>query len=49
MIFKIQGRFDTRLNLSSSSVDEVIQKRLLEKRKMRPIYYRWNMKKKLLD
>lgn len=28
---KIQGRFDTRLNLSSSSVDEVIQKRLLEK------------------
>ena len=28
---KIQGRFDTRLALSSAHVDEVIQKRLLEK------------------
>ena len=28
---KIQGRFDTRLSLSSSNVDEVIQSRLLEK------------------
>ena len=29
---KIQGRFDTRLSLSSSSVDEVIKKRVLAKR-----------------
>jgi hypothetical protein len=29
---KIQGRFDTRLSLSSISVDEVIQKRLLSKK-----------------
>ncbi|MGI6548409.1 MAG: BREX system P-loop protein BrxC [Syntrophomonadales bacterium] len=28
---KIQGRFNTRLSLSSASVDEVIKKRLLEK------------------
>ncbi len=28
---KIQGRFSTRLNLSSANVDEVIEKRLLEK------------------
>lgn len=28
---KIQGRFNTRLSLSSSSVDEVIQRRVLEK------------------
>lgn len=28
---KIQGRFDTRLNLSSSNTDEVIKKRLLSK------------------
>lgn len=28
---KIQGRFDTRLSLSSASVDEVIKKRILEK------------------
>ena len=28
---KIQGRFNTRLSLSSSSVDEVIKRRLLEK------------------
>ena len=28
---KIQGRFDTRLTLTSSNVDEVIKKRLLEK------------------
>jgi hypothetical protein len=28
---KIQGRFDTRLNLSSANVDEVIRKRILEK------------------
>ncbi len=28
---KIQGRFNTRLNLSSANVDEVIEKRLLEK------------------
>ena len=29
---KIQGRFNTRLSLSSSSVDEVIKKRVLEKK-----------------
>src|SRR5690606_6786179 len=29
---RIQGRFDTRLSLSSVSVDEVIQKRVLEKK-----------------
>ena len=29
---KIQGRFRTRLSLSSANVDEVIQKRLLFKR-----------------
>lgn len=29
---KIQGRFNTRLSLSSSSVDEVIQRRVLEKK-----------------
>lgn len=29
---KIQGRFDTRLNLSSSNTDEVIKRRLLEKK-----------------
>lgn len=28
---KIQGRFDTRLSLSSANVDEVIKKRLLDK------------------
>lgn len=28
---KIQGRFDTRLNMSSANVDEVIKKRLLRK------------------
>lgn len=28
---KIQGRFNTRINLSSSNVDEVIKKRLLDK------------------
>lgn len=28
---KIQGRFNTRLSLSSSSVDEVIQRRVLQK------------------
>jgi hypothetical protein len=28
---KIQGRFDTRLSLSSANVDEVIKKRILEK------------------
>lgn len=28
---KIQGRFDTRLNLTSANVDEVIKRRLLEK------------------
>jgi hypothetical protein len=28
---KIQGRFNTRLSLSSASVDEVIKKRILEK------------------
>lgn len=30
---KIQGRFDTRLSLSSISVDEVIKKRILDKEK----------------
>lgn len=29
---KIQGRFNTRLSLSSSSVDEVIKRRVLEKK-----------------
>ena len=29
---KIQGRFDTRLSLSSSNVDEVIRKRILDKK-----------------
>lgn len=29
---KIQGRFDTRLNLSAANTDEVIRKRLLEKK-----------------
>ena len=29
---KIQGRFDTRLSLSSANVDEVIKKRILEKK-----------------
>lgn len=29
---KIQGRFDTRLSLSSANVDEVIRKRILEKK-----------------
>lgn len=29
---KIQGRFKTRLSLSSANVDEVIKKRLLEKK-----------------
>jgi hypothetical protein len=29
---KIQGRFDTRMNLSSSNTDEVIKRRLLEKK-----------------
>lgn len=29
---RIQGRFDTRLSMSSISVDEVIQKRILEKK-----------------
>jgi len=29
---KIQGRFDTRLSLSSANVDEVIKKRVLEKK-----------------
>ena len=31
---KIQGRFDTRISLSSSNVDEVIRKRILEKNKV---------------
>src|SRR5699024_6013178 len=29
---KIQGRFETKINLSSANVDEVIKKRLLEKK-----------------
>jgi len=41
---KIQGRFDTRLSLSSISVDEVIQKRILDKKdfarkKLEQIYF----------
>ena len=28
---KIQGRFDTKLSLSSSDIDEVIKKRILDK------------------
>lgn len=31
---KIQGRFDTRLSLSASNVDEVIRKRILKKREI---------------
>lgn len=31
---KIQGRFDTRLSLSSANVDEVIKKRILAKKEM---------------
>ena len=31
VLSKIQGRFDTRLSLSSANVDEVIRKRILEK------------------
>lgn len=31
---KIQGRFDTRLSLSSANVDEVIKKRILEKNEL---------------
>lgn len=31
---KIQGRFDTRLSLSSANTDEVIQRRILEKNKV---------------
>ena len=31
---KIQGRFDTRLSLSSANVDEVIKKRILEKKEI---------------
>lgn len=31
---KIQGRFDTRISLSSSNVDEVIRKRVLEKNEL---------------
>ncbi|MDN5307703.1 MAG: hypothetical protein PWP16_1066 [Eubacteriaceae bacterium] len=31
---KIQGRFDTRLSLSSANVDEVIKKRILDKNKV---------------
>ncbi|MDR2344800.1 MAG: BREX system P-loop protein BrxC [Planctomycetaceae bacterium] len=34
---KIQGRFETRLNLSSRNVDEVIQERLLRKNDDNPI------------
>ncbi|MEK5357899.1 BREX system P-loop protein BrxC [Paenibacillus sp. FSL L8-0709] len=41
---RIQGRFDTRLSLSSISVDEVIKKRILEKKehvsdKLKQIYH----------
>lgn len=41
---KIQGRFDTKLSLSSISVDEVIKKRILEKKdhvkeRLKQIYY----------
>ncbi|MDR2117032.1 MAG: BREX system P-loop protein BrxC, partial [Planctomycetaceae bacterium] len=41
---KIQGRFETRLNLSSRNVDEVIQERLLRKKDDNP-----NVKQKLLQ
>ncbi|MDR0705751.1 MAG: BREX system P-loop protein BrxC, partial [Planctomycetaceae bacterium] len=34
---KIQGRFETRLNLSSRNVDEVIQERLLRKKGDNPV------------
>lgn len=35
---KIQGRFDTRLSLSASNVDEVIRKRILEKMKLQSLH-----------
>src|SRR5690606_14568038 len=41
---RIQGRFDTRLSLSSISVDEVIKRRVLEKKeyvteRLKQLYY----------
>ena len=48
---KIQGRFNTRLSLSSSSVDEVIKKRILAKtdiaQQMLQMRFRWKMRKRL--
>ncbi len=38
---KIQGRFKTRLSLSSSNVDEVIQERLLKKDDTKPQVAEW--------
>lgn len=43
---KIQGRFDTRVSLSSADVAEVVQKRLLQKKpevsdRLKPIYERY--------
>lgn len=38
---KIQGRFKTRLSLSSSNVDEVIQERLLKKDDTKPQVANW--------
>ena len=35
---KIQGRFDTRLSLSASNVDEVIRKRILEKMRLQSLH-----------
>jgi hypothetical protein len=43
---KIQGRFNTRLSLSSASVDEVIKKRILEKTPMPINFYVWSTIKK---
>ncbi len=42
---KIQGRFNTRLSLSSSSVDEVIQKRILAKNENGELLLRMNYEK----
>ena len=39
---RIQARFKTRLSLSSSSVDEVIQKRILKKKKSAHLFLKMN-------
>lgn len=44
---KIQGRFNTRLSLSSSSVDEVIKKRVLAKTEDAVTSCKWSTRKRL--